>query len=135
MKGETGSVKGEMKSVNFIGKGKCKLSATMVRPLRGKGKCEFIDNFSATMVTSFPSISLCLSVSLSLSLSLSHQKYLTHNIGSASALPIAITQKQLEIEKEIVREASSESDEPLHEPIFRSQSTNQSAKLNISAYL
>ena len=55
----------------------------------GKGKCKFIANFSATMVTSLPlSLSLCLSVSLSLSLSLSHQKYPTHNIGSASALPI-----------------------------------------------
>ena len=59
-------------------------------PIFGKGKCKLIANFSATMVTSLPSISLSLSlsVSLSLSLSLSHQKYLTHNIGSASALPI-----------------------------------------------
>ena len=50
----------------------------------------FIANFSATMVTSLPSFSLSLSLylSLSLSLSLSHRKYLTHNIGSASALPI-----------------------------------------------
>ena len=46
----------------------------------GKGKCKFIANFSATLVTSLPS--------LSVSLSLSHRKYLTHNIGSASALPI-----------------------------------------------
>ena len=38
------------------------------------------------MVTSLPSLSL--SLSLSVSLSLSHRKYLTHNIGSASALPI-----------------------------------------------
>ena len=50
----------------------------------GKGKCKFIANFSATMVTSLPS----LSISLSVSLPLSHRKYLTHNIGSASALPI-----------------------------------------------
>ena len=42
----------------------------------GNGKCEFIANFSATMVTSLPSVSL------------SHRKYLMHNIGSASALPI-----------------------------------------------
>ena len=56
----------------------------------GKGKCKLIANFSVTMVTSLPSLSLSLSLSLSvsLSLSLSHQKYLTHNIGSASALPI-----------------------------------------------
>ena len=53
----------------------------------GKGKCKFIANFSAAMVTSLPSHSLP-SLSLSLSLSLSHRKYLTHNIGSASALPI-----------------------------------------------
>ena len=50
----------------------------------GKGKCKLIANFSAKMMTSLPSISL----SLSLYLSLSHRAYLTHNIGSASALPI-----------------------------------------------
>ena len=47
---------------------------------------KLIANFSATMVTSLPSFSL--SLYLSLSLSLSHRMYLTHNIGSASALPI-----------------------------------------------
>ena len=45
---------------------------------------KLIANFSATMVTSLPSFSL----SLSLCISLSHRMYLTHNIGSASALPI-----------------------------------------------
>ena len=35
----------------------------------GKGKCKFIANFSATMVTSLPSISLSLSLCISLSLS------------------------------------------------------------------
>ena len=45
---------------------------------------KLIANFSATMVTSLPSFSLSLSVSLSLS----HRMYLTHNIGSAYALPI-----------------------------------------------
>ena len=49
---------------------------------------KLIANFSATMVTSLPSFSLSLSLSLSVSLSLSHRMYLTHNIGSASALPI-----------------------------------------------
>ena len=44
---------------------------------------KLIANFSATKVTSLPSLSLSL-----LSLSLSHQAHLTHNIGSASALPI-----------------------------------------------
>ena len=48
----------------------------------GKGKCKLIANFSAILVTSLPSLSVCIS------LSLSHRKYLTHNIGSASALPI-----------------------------------------------
>ena len=47
---------------------------------------KLIANFSATMVTSLPSFSL--SLSLSLCISLSHRMYLTHNIGSASALPI-----------------------------------------------
>ena len=45
---------------------------------------KLIANFSATMVTSLPSFSLY----LSLCISLSHRMYLTHNIGSASALPI-----------------------------------------------
>ena len=39
VKGETGSVKGETISAIF-----------------GKGKCKFIANFSATMVTSLPSL-------------------------------------------------------------------------------
>ena len=52
----------------------------------GKGKCKLIANFSATIVTSVPSVSV--SLSLSLSLSLSHRVHLAHNIGSASALPI-----------------------------------------------
>ena len=60
------------------------VSSSQIVRIFGKEKCKFIANFSATMVTSLPSISL----SLYLSLSLSHQKYLTHNIGSAFALPI-----------------------------------------------
>ena len=42
------------------------------------------------MVTSLPSFSL----SLSLCISLSHRMYLTHNIGSASALPIIQTERE-----------------------------------------
>ena len=38
-------------------------------------------------MTSLPSVSLPVSLSLSLSLSLSHRALLTHNIGSAFALP------------------------------------------------
>ena len=86
--GETGSVKGETK-VRFFGKGKCELTA-IVR-IFGMGKYNLIANFSATMMTSLPSISLSLSLSLSVSLSLSHRAYLAHNIGSASALPIIHT--------------------------------------------
>ena len=48
---------------------------------------KFLANFSAPKVTSLPSHSL----SLSLYHSLSHQAHLTHNIGSASALPIIKT--------------------------------------------
>ena len=79
VKGETGSVKGETRSANFW---QGKVQAHRQLRIFGKGKCEFIANFSATMVTSLPSLSVCIS------LSLSHRKYLTHNIGSASALPI-----------------------------------------------
>ena len=71
--------------------GKGNVSSSPIVRFFGKGKCKFIANFSATMVTSLPS----LSVSLSLSLSLSHRKYLTHNIGSASALPIIIGRRCL----------------------------------------
>ena len=67
VKGETGSVKGETICANFW-----------------QGKCKFIANFSAIMVTSLPSHYF----RLTLSLSLSHRLYLTHNIGSAEALPI-----------------------------------------------
>ena len=64
----------------------------------GKGECKLIANFSATMVTSLPSISLSLSLSLSLciSLSLSHRAHLSHNIWSASALPIIIKNVNLD---------------------------------------
>ena len=77
--------------MRIFGKGKCKLIANCAN-FGIEGKCKFIANFSATMVTSLPSISLSLSLSICifLSLSLSHRKYLTHNIGSASALPIML---------------------------------------------
>ena len=48
--------------MRFFGKGKCELTA-IVR-IFGMGKCKLIANFSATMMTSLPSISLSLSVSL-----------------------------------------------------------------------
>ena len=69
-------------------------SSPIVR-IFGKGRCKLIANFSATMVTSLPSLSLSLfSLSLSLSLSISLSLYLSltertsRTIGSASALPI-----------------------------------------------
>ena len=46
--------------MQFFGKGKCELTA-IVR-IFGMGKCKPIANFSATMMTSLPSISLSLSV-------------------------------------------------------------------------
>ena len=98
---------------NVFGNGKCELSANQERRNEGanfwQGKvqnsspilrCKFlarksaklIANFSATKVTSLPSISLSLylSFSLSLSLSLSHRAHLTHNIGNASGFPIIL---------------------------------------------
>ena len=56
-------------------------------------------NFSATMASWLPSISLC--ISFSLSLSLSHRAFLTHNIGSAS------TQSKPQFIQESTRTASS----------------------------
>ena len=39
------------------------VSSSPIVRIFGKGKCKFIANFSATMVTSLPSISLCISLS------------------------------------------------------------------------
>ena len=68
VKGETGSVKGETISANIL-QGKVQIYRQFER-----------DSGDVTSVSLLPS--------LSLSLSLSHRLYLTHNIGSASALPI-----------------------------------------------
>ena len=84
--GRDGKCEGGNEKCAFLAR-KSVSSSPIVR-IFGKGKCKFIANFSATMVTSLPSLSLSLSLSLSVCISLSHQKYLTHNIGSASALPI-----------------------------------------------
>ena len=102
---------------NVFGNGKCELSAPFKRGetevqtfWQGKAqnsspilRCTFlarrsaklIANFSAIMVTSLPSFSL----SLSLCISLSHRMYLTHNIGSASALPIIQRERERERRK------------------------------------
>ena len=81
----------EKRKVRIFGKGKCKLIVNCAN--FGKRKCKLIANFSATMVTSLPSVSL--SLSLYLSLSLPHRAHLTHNIGRASALPIIQREKNL----------------------------------------
>ena len=76
--------RGETK-VQLFWQEKVQNSSPMLRCnfLARKG-AKFIANFSATKVTSLPSVSPC----ISLSLSLSHRAHLTHNIGSASALPV-----------------------------------------------
>ena len=86
--GHTGSVKGETKSAIF-----------------GKGKCELIANFSATMMTSLPAISLSLSLSLCISLSLSpsvpHAQYKKR--GSASYIVrevLLVRERERDTEKE-----------------------------------
>ena len=73
--------------VQIFGQGKAQNSSPKLRcTFLARRSAKLIANFSATMVTSLPSFSL--SLSLCISLSLSHRMYLTHNIGSASALPI-----------------------------------------------
>ena len=71
--------------VQFFWQGIAQNSSSILRcTFLARRRAKLIANFSATMVTSLPSFSL----SLSLCISLSHRMYLTHNIGSASALPI-----------------------------------------------
>ena len=75
--------------VQIFWQGKAQNSSPLLRcTFLARTSAKLIANFSATMVTSLPSFSLSLYLSLSLSLSLSHRMHLTHNIGSASALPI-----------------------------------------------
>ena len=83
--GRDGQCEGRNEKCEFLARES--VSSSSIVRIFGKGKCKFIANFSAAMVTSLPSYSLP-SLSLSLSLSLSHREYLTHNIGSASALAI-----------------------------------------------
>ena len=72
----------EKRKVRIFGKGKCKLIANCANFWQVKVWIhrQSRENGDVTSVS--------LSLYLSLSLSLSHRKYLTHNIGSASALPI-----------------------------------------------
>ena len=72
--------------------GKVQNSSPILRCTFWQGKVQnsCIANFSATKVTSLPTHSL--SLYLSLSISVSHRAHLTHNIGSACALPILFRQ-------------------------------------------
>ena len=76
----------EKRKVRIFGKGKCKLIANCANFWQVKVCSSPILARQCDVTSVFLSLSLC--ISLSLSLSLSHRKYLTHNIGSASALPI-----------------------------------------------
>ena len=82
--GRDGKCEGRNEKCEFLARES--VSSSPIVRIFGKGKCKFIANFSAAMVTSLPSLSVSLSVCISLSLS--HRKYLTHNNGSASALLI-----------------------------------------------
>ena len=70
--GRDGKCEGRNEKCEFLARES--VSSSPIVRIFGKGKCEFIANFSATMVTTLPSLSLYLS----------HRKYLTHNIWSAS---------------------------------------------------
>ena len=76
--GRDGKCERRNEKCEFLARERVK-SSPIVR-IFGKGKRKLIATFSVTMVTSLPSQLP--------SLSLSHRLYLTHNIGSASALPI-----------------------------------------------
>ena len=69
--GRDGKCEGRIEKCEFLAR-KSVSSSPIVR-IFGKGKCKFIANFSSTMVTSLPSISL--SVSLSLSPKVPHAQY------------------------------------------------------------
>ena len=91
--GRDGKCEGRKEKCEFLAR-KSVSSSPIVR-IFGKGKCKFIANFSATMVTSLPSFS----VSLSLSLSLTHRKYLNAQPDSDYCteleLKMAIHSKQI----------------------------------------
>ena len=63
--GRDGKCEGRNEKCEFLAREVSVSSSPIVR-IFGKGKCKFIANFSATMVTSLPSLSVSLSLSLSL---------------------------------------------------------------------
>ena len=66
-------MKGKNENCEFLARES--VSSSPIVRIFGKGKCKFIANFSATMVTSLPSLSLCLYLSLSLSPKVPHAQY------------------------------------------------------------
>ena len=115
--GRDGKCEGRNEKCEFLARELGVSSSPIVR-IFGKGKCKFSANFSAKMVTSLPSLSLSfslsLSLSVSLSLSLSHRKYLTHNIGSASALPIIEKKNGCQQDKHVLVRTTLQLVTPVH---------------------
>ena len=86
-------IKGGETEVQTFWQGKAQNSSPILRcTFLARRSAKLIANFSATMVTSLPSFSLCIS------LSLSHRMYLTHNIGNASAFPIIQRERERKTE-------------------------------------
>ena len=123
--GRDGKWEGRKEKCEFLARES--VSSSPIVRIFGKGKCKFIANFSATMVTSLPSISLSLSLSLSLSPKVPHAQYRKRFRASYNTLIdlglvstqvcathrpsfnytiIIVHQKVLEEEKEIVREVA-----------------------------
>ena len=71
--GRGGKCEGRNEKCEFLARES--VSSSPIVRIFGKGKCKFIANFSAKMVTSLPSISLSFSVSLSLSPKVPHAQY------------------------------------------------------------
>ena len=69
--GRDGKCEGRNEKCEFLARES--VSSSPIVRIFGKGKCKFIANFSATMVTSLPSFSV--SLSLSLSLKVPHAQY------------------------------------------------------------
>ena len=79
--GRDGKCEGRNEKCEFLARES--VSSSPIVRIFGKGKCKFIANLVRQWWRHFR-------LSLSVSLSLSHRKYLTHNIGSASAPPIIL---------------------------------------------
>ena len=87
--GRDGKCEGRNEKCEFLAR-EIVSSSPIVR-IFGKGKCKFIANFSAKMVTSLPSFSLCISLSLSLSPKVPHAQYRKRFRASYKATVIFIS--------------------------------------------